>query len=72
MSDDFIEWKEKTTVFQDLGASTQRPLNLLTPEGSINVAASVVTPGFYQTRAIAFPSATTSFPTMPCLVRIRS
>ena len=47
-SDDFIEWKEKTTVFQDLGASTERALSLATPEGSINVAASLVTPGFYQ------------------------
>jgi putative ABC transport system permease protein len=48
MSDDFIEWKEKTTVFQDLGASAERALSLITPEGSKNVAASVVTPGFYQ------------------------
>jgi putative ABC transport system permease protein len=48
VSEDFIEWKEKTTVFQDLGASSERPLSLITPEGSINVAASVVTPGFYQ------------------------
>jgi putative ABC transport system permease protein len=45
---DFIEWKKKTTVFQDLGASTERALSLSTPQGSINVAASVVTPGFYQ------------------------
>jgi putative ABC transport system permease protein len=48
MSDDFIEWKQKTTVFQDLGASTERPLSLITPEGSIKLAASVVTPGFFQ------------------------
>jgi putative ABC transport system permease protein len=48
MKDDFIEWKKNTTVFQELGASTERPLSLDTPEGSINVAASVVTPGFYQ------------------------
>jgi putative ABC transport system permease protein len=48
ISEDFIEWKEKATVFQDLGASTERPLSLITPEGSINVSASVVTPGFYQ------------------------
>lgn len=48
MSHDFIEWKEKTTVFQELEASTERVLSLSTPEGSINVAASVVTPGFYQ------------------------
>jgi putative ABC transport system permease protein len=48
ISDDFIEWRTKTTVFQDLGASTERALSLSTPQGSINVAASVVTPGFYQ------------------------
>jgi putative ABC transport system permease protein len=48
MSEDFIEWKEKTTVFQDLGASTERALSLSTPQGSMNVAASVVTPGFYH------------------------
>jgi putative ABC transport system permease protein len=48
MSDDFIEWKQKTTVFQDLGASTERPLSLITPAGSVNLAASVVTPGFFQ------------------------
>ena len=48
MSDDFIEWKEKTTVFQDLGAATEGGLSIITPEGSINTTASVVTPGFYQ------------------------
>jgi putative ABC transport system permease protein len=48
LSDDFIEWKKKTTVFQDLGAATERALSILTPEGSINATASVVTPGFYQ------------------------
>jgi putative ABC transport system permease protein len=48
MSDDFVDWKEKTTVFQNLGASTERPLRLSTLEGSINATASVVTPGFYQ------------------------
>jgi putative ABC transport system permease protein len=46
--DDFIEWKEKVTVFQDLEAATERALSILTPEGSINATASVVTPGFYQ------------------------
>jgi putative ABC transport system permease protein len=48
MSDDFIEWKEKTTVFQDLGAATEAGLSIITPEGSIKTTASVVTPGFYQ------------------------
>jgi putative ABC transport system permease protein len=48
MSDDFIEWKEKTTVFQDLGAATEGGLSIITPEGSIDTTASVVTPGFFQ------------------------
>ncbi len=48
MSDDFIEWKEKTTVFQDLGAATEGALSVISPEGVINTTASVVTPGFYQ------------------------
>ena len=48
MSDDFIEWKEKTTVFQDLGAAMEGGLSIITPEGSIDTTASVVTPGFYQ------------------------
>ncbi|MEA2538980.1 MAG: putative transport system permease protein [Acidobacteriaceae bacterium] len=48
MSEDFIEWKEKSTVFQDLGAATEGGLSIITPEGSINTTASVVTPGFYQ------------------------
>src|ERR1700749_568468 len=48
ISDDFIEWKEKGTVFQDLGAATERSLSIPPPEGPINATASVVTPGFYQ------------------------
>jgi putative ABC transport system permease protein len=48
MSEDFIEWKEKSTVFQDLGAATEGGLSIITPEGSIKTTASVVTPGFYQ------------------------
>lgn len=48
ISDDFIEWKEKATVFQELGAATERPLSIITPEGPINATATVVTPGFYQ------------------------
>jgi putative ABC transport system permease protein len=48
MSEDFIEWKENTTVFQDLEAATEGALSVLTPEGSIDATASVVTPGFYQ------------------------
>jgi len=71
LSDDFIEWKEKTTVFQDLGASTERPLSLSTPEGSINVAASVVTPGLYQMMGDRFSLGYDFIPAMLCRVRIR-
>jgi putative ABC transport system permease protein len=48
ISDDFLEWKEKATVFQQLGAATERSLSIITPQGPINATASVVTPGFYQ------------------------
>jgi putative ABC transport system permease protein len=48
LSEDFIEWKEKTRVFQSLGASSERTLRIITPDGSRDVAASLVTPGFYQ------------------------
>jgi hypothetical protein len=48
VSEDFIEWKEKTTVFQDLEASSERALRIITRDGSTEVAASLVTPGFYQ------------------------
>jgi putative ABC transport system permease protein len=48
MSEDFIEWKEKTTVFQDLEASSECALRIITRDGSRDVAASLVTPGFYQ------------------------
>jgi putative ABC transport system permease protein len=48
ISEDFIEWKEKTTVFEDLGASSERALRIITQDGYRDVAASLVTPGFYQ------------------------
>jgi putative ABC transport system permease protein len=48
MTEDFIHWREQTTVFQQLGASTERDLSIRTPDGSINVVASLVTPGFYR------------------------
>jgi hypothetical protein len=48
VSEDFIEWKEKTTVFEDLGASSERALWVITQDGIRDVAASLVTPGFYQ------------------------
>jgi hypothetical protein len=48
MSEDFTRWREQTTVFQELGTSTERDLNIRTPDGSINVVASLVTPGFYR------------------------
>ncbi len=48
MAEDFIHWREQTTVFQELGASTERDLSIRTPDGSIDVVASLVTPGFYR------------------------
>ena len=44
---DFLNWKQKTTVFQYLEASTEGALSLTTRDGSERVAASRVTPGFY-------------------------
>jgi putative ABC transport system permease protein len=48
ISDDFIEWKEKATAFQELGAAAERSLSVITPEGPIHATASAVTPGFYH------------------------
>jgi putative ABC transport system permease protein len=48
VSEDFIEWKEKTTVFEDSGGSSERALRIIMQDGYRDVAASLVTPGFYQ------------------------
>ena len=48
VSEDFIEWKEKTTVFEDLGASSEQALRIIMQDGYRDVAASLVTPGLYQ------------------------
>jgi putative ABC transport system permease protein len=45
---DFINWKQQTTVFQDLNASTEGAFRITTQDGSQNIAASLVTAGFYQ------------------------
>jgi putative ABC transport system permease protein len=45
---DFINWKRQTTVFQDLNASTEGAFRITTQDGSQNIAASLVTAGFYQ------------------------
>ncbi len=45
---DFINWKQQTTVFQDLNASTEGAFRIATQDGSQNIAASLVTPGFYR------------------------
>jgi putative ABC transport system permease protein len=45
---DFISWKEQTTVFQDLNASTEGRFKITTQDGPEDVAASLVTPGFYR------------------------
>jgi putative ABC transport system permease protein len=44
---DFINWRQQTTVFQDLNASTERAVRITTQDGLENVPASLVTPGFY-------------------------
>jgi putative ABC transport system permease protein len=45
---DFIRWKEQTTVFQDLHASTEGAFRIATQDGPEYVAASLVTTGFYH------------------------
>jgi putative ABC transport system permease protein len=45
---DFINWKQQTTVFQDLNASTEGAFKITTHDGPQNIAASLVTPGFYR------------------------
>jgi putative ABC transport system permease protein len=45
---DFISWKKQTTVFQDLNASTEGRFKITTQDGPEDVAASLVTPGFYR------------------------
>ena len=44
---DFIHWRQRTTVFQDMNASTEGAFRITTQDGPENVAASLVTPGFY-------------------------
>jgi putative ABC transport system permease protein len=44
---DFANWRKQATVFQDLHASTEGAFRVTTPDGMENVAASLVTPGFY-------------------------
>jgi putative ABC transport system permease protein len=45
---DLIRWREQTTVFQDLNASTEGAFRIATQDGPENVAASLVTTGFYR------------------------
>jgi putative ABC transport system permease protein len=45
---DFIRWREQTTVFQDLHASTEGAFRIATQDGPECVAASLVTAGFYR------------------------
>ena len=45
---DFIRWREQTTVFQDLHASTGGGFRIVTQDGPEYVAASLVTTGFYR------------------------
>jgi putative ABC transport system permease protein len=45
---DFIRWREQTTAFQDLHASTEGAFRIVTQDGPEHVAASLVTAGFYR------------------------
>jgi len=45
---DFIHLRNQTTVFQDLNASTEGRFKITTQDGPEDVAASLVTPGFYR------------------------
>jgi len=45
---DFVNWKQQTTVFQDLNASAEGAFRITAKDRSENIAASLVTPGFYQ------------------------
>src|SRR5271156_3058909 len=45
---DFLDWKEQSTVFQDMNAWTGGGFNIATQGEPENVAASHVTTGFYR------------------------
>jgi putative ABC transport system permease protein len=51
---DFLDWKEQSTVFQDMNAWTRGGFNIATQEEPENVAASHVTTGFYRMRGDRF------------------
>jgi putative ABC transport system permease protein len=43
-----LSWEQQTAVFQDLNASTEGAFRITTQDGPENVAASLVTTGFYR------------------------
>ena len=45
---EFLRWKQETTVFQDLHASTEGAFSITTQAGPENIPASLVTTGFYR------------------------
>jgi putative ABC transport system permease protein len=45
---DFINWRQQATVFQDMHASTEGAFSINPGYGPEKVAASLVTPGFYR------------------------
>lgn len=47
LAEDFLNWRQQTTVFQYLEASAEASLRITTKQGAERVAASLVTPGFY-------------------------
>jgi putative ABC transport system permease protein len=45
---EFIQWRQQTTVFQNLHASTEGTFRITTQDGPVNVGASLVTAGFIE------------------------
>jgi putative ABC transport system permease protein len=45
---DFLRWRDQTTVFQDLHASTEGAVTITTQGGPESIPASLVTTGFYR------------------------
>jgi putative ABC transport system permease protein len=48
LAEDFLKWRQQTTVFQYLEASAEDSLRITTQRGEERLTASSVTPGFYR------------------------
>ncbi len=51
---DFLDWKDQSTVFQDLNAFTGTTLNLATAQHPEQIDGQVTTPGFYKMMGVGF------------------